>query len=226
MFLLLLLLRLVVKFWKQYFRLYWERQIKYRSLSNLFHSRLHLLHVFFLSQRRTLKLSILIPWSNTEASNLDPQMPMTAALIDFTIKGSSLSFNNKPLIFRWMKCKSFFLKMFDSFEHCTVYLETAPGFKLILPESDNNNSQDEYKFLNFTLKIEKWFMVNWVINETIFSQASMLSNVKNSCLLQLLAASLWSGVLICLYKKATKEQLKCQTSKLCVTSVIEANVPA
>ena len=107
-----------------------------------------------------------------------------------------------------MKCKPLFLKTFHSFEHCSVPWWTGPGFKLILPESNNNNWEKEFKFLYLSFKLEKWFMVSWVPNDWIFSQVSMQSSVKNSCLLQLQIASLWSEVLVCLCKKSIRETIK------------------
>ena len=50
-------------------------------------------------------------------------------------------------------------------------------------------------------------MVNLVIKDWISSQALMKSDVKNSHLLQLLIASWWFGVLMCLCKKNLKVML-------------------
>ena len=107
-----------------------------------------------------------------------------------------------------MKCKPLFLKTFHLFEHCSVPWWTWPGFKLISPESNNNNWEKEFKFLYLSFEIEKWFMVSWVSNDWIFSEVSMKSNAKNSCFLQVLIASLWSGVLMCLCKKSITETIK------------------
>ena len=55
-------------------------------------------------------------------------------------------------------------------------------------------------------------MFNWVIKDWISLQVSMESDVKNSCLLQLLIAFWWSEVLMCLGKKKTVDkQLKIKT---------------
>ena len=51
-------------------------------------------------------------------------------------------------------------------------------------------------------------MVNWVIKDWISSQVSIKSDVKKMYLLQLPIASWWSGVLMCLCKKAVDKQLK------------------
>ena len=53
-----------------------------------------------LSQRRILPSAILISYSDTEASSLHSQVPMTAALVDFPTKRSSSIFDKKLLILR------------------------------------------------------------------------------------------------------------------------------
>ena len=52
---------------------------------------------------------------------------------------------------RLTKCRPLFLKMFHSFEHCSVSWWTGFRFKLILLERNNNKWEDDFKFwyLNF-----------------------------------------------------------------------------
>ena len=66
-----------------------------------------------------------------------------------------------------------FLKAFHSFEHCSVPWWKGPRFKLISPESNNNNREKKIRYLFLRFEIEKWFMVSWVPDEWIFSQVSM-----------------------------------------------------
>ena len=102
------------------------------------------------------------------------------------------------MMLRWIKFRPLFLKTFHSFEHCSVSWWKGPRFKLISPESNNNKRKNEFKFWYLSFEIEEWSMVNCVIKDWISSQVSTKSHVKNLYLLQLLIASWWSGVLMCL----------------------------
>ena len=72
-----------------------------------------------------------------------------------------------------MKYNPLFLKMFHSFEQCSVPWWMGHGYKLISPESNNNNWEKDLKFLYLRFEIEQWIMISWVANNWIFSQVSI-----------------------------------------------------
>ena len=84
--------------------------------------------------------------SNTDAASWDWKMLITAALLDFSVQRSPSIFDNKLLILRWIKFKPLLLKNFHSLENCVVFCWTGPGFKVILPESNNSNWENEFRF--------------------------------------------------------------------------------
>ena len=153
-----------------------EKQIEIYNLNRFVYSKLLLRLVCFYHNAEIYNyqyLFLFYIFSVSEASSLDSQMPITAAVVDFAVKPSSLILGNKLLIFSWMKCKPLFLKTFHSFEHCRVPWWTWPGFKLISPESNNNNWEKGFKFLYLSFEIKKWFMLGWVSNDWVFSQVSI-----------------------------------------------------
>ena len=79
---------------------------------------------------------------------------LTTALVDFAIKWSPSLFDSKLFVLRWMKCKPLFWEVFHSFKHGTVSWWKGPEFKFMLPETNNNNWENEFEFLYWW-----WYMV-------------------------------------------------------------------
>ena len=72
-----------------------------------------------------------------------------------------------------MRCKPQFLQTFHLLEHCSVPWLKGPRFKLISPDSNNNNWEIIlvfiFKLQNWNVCMYKWFMISWVISDGISS---------------------------------------------------------